>query len=88
MEKCECSSGAQKWFLPICWKIFEKIIHKKTVEHFTENDLISRNQSGFKCRDSCVRQLLFIAIEIYNYFDGGLETRGVFLDLSKDFDKV
>ena len=53
-----------------------------------ENNLISRNQSGFKPEESCLNQLLSITHEIYNLFDEGLEVRSVFLDISKAFDKV
>ena len=55
---------------------------------FTSNNLISPNQSGFKPGDSCINQLLSITHEIYKSFDDGLEVRGVFLDISKAFDKV
>ena len=55
---------------------------------FIENDLISLNQSGFKPGDSCINQLLSITHEIYKSFDDGWEVRGVFLDISKAFDKV
>ena len=55
---------------------------------FTENELISPNQSGFKPADSCINQLLAITHEIYKSFDRGFEVRGVFLDMSKVFDKV
>ena len=57
-------------------------------EFFTEYNLISDNQSGFKSGDSCVNQLLSITHEIYLSFDDNLEVRGVFLDISKAFDKV
>ena len=57
-------------------------------EFFTENNLISLNQSRFKPGDSCINQLLSITHEIYNSFDDGLEVRGIFLDISKAFDKV
>ena len=57
-------------------------------EYFIENDLISHNQSGFKPGDSCINQLLSITHEIYKSFDEDCETRGVFLDISKAFDKV
>ena len=51
--------------------------------------LVSSNQSGFKPGDLCINQLLSITHEIYrNSFDDGLEVRGVFLDISKAFDKV
>ena len=53
-----------------------------------ENDLISQNQSGFKPGDSCINQLLSIKHEIYKSFDDGWEVRGVYLDISKAFDKV
>ena len=55
---------------------------------FIENDLISQNQSGFKPVDSCINQLLSISHEIYISFYDGWEVRGVFLDISKAFDKV
>ena len=55
---------------------------------FIENELISPNQSGFKPGDSCINQLLAITHEIYKSFDDEFEGRGVFLDISKAFDKV
>ena len=50
--------------------------------------MISPNQSGFRPGDSCVNQLIAITHEIYKSFDDGLEVRGIFLDISKAFDKV
>ena len=55
---------------------------------FIENDLILPNQSSFKPADSCINQLLSIIHDIYKSFDGVYEVRGVFLDISKAFDKV
>ena len=59
-------------------------------QYFQENNFLSDKQSGFRCGDSCVSQLLSITHEIYKAFDGNpsLEIRGVFLDVSKAFDKV
>ena len=57
-------------------------------EFFIENNLISKNQSGFRPGDSCINQLLSITHEIYQSFDDSLEVRAVFLDISKAFDKV
>ena len=74
--------------LPICSKIFERLIYNEMFTFFTENNLISPNQSGFRPGDSCVNQLLAITHEIYKSFDEGFEVRGVFLDISKAFDKV
>ena len=57
-------------------------------DFFTENELISHNQSGFKPGDSCISQLLCITHDIYQSLDDILETRGVFLHILKAFDKV
>ena len=57
-------------------------------EFFIANSLISKNESGFRPDDSCINQLLSIALEIYQSFDDNLEVRAVFLDISKAFDKV
>ena len=74
--------------LPICGKIFERLIFNELFNFLLENNLISSIQSGFKSADSCINQLLSITHEIYNSFDEGLEVRSVFLDISKAFDKV
>ena len=74
--------------LLICGKIFERLIYNNLFEFFIKNDLISSNQSGFKQGDSCIYQLLSITHEIYQSFDNGFEVRGIFLDISKAFDKV
>ena len=55
---------------------------------FIENELISSNQSGFKPGDPCINQLVSIKQEICKSFDEGHEVRGVFLDISKAFDKA
>ena len=57
-------------------------------EFFTDNELISSNQSSFKPGDSCINQLLCITHDIYESIDEDLETSAVFLDISKAFDKV
>ena len=57
-------------------------------EFFIQNNLITPNQSGFKTGDSCINQLISITHEIYKSFDDGYEVGGVFLDISKSFDKV
>ena len=75
--------------LPICWKIFEKLIFN-ALYSFEDHKLLNPCQSGFKKNDSCINQLVSITHEIYSAFDcnPSLEVRGVFLDLSKAFDEV
>ena len=55
---------------------------------FTENNLISDNQLGFKLGNSYINQLLSITHEIYQFLDDNREERGIFFDTSKAFDKV
>ena len=76
--------------LPICGKVFERLIFNSLFNYFIENNLFSPHQSGFIPGDSCVQQLISITHEIYNAFDcnPSLEVRGVFLDISKALDKV
>ena len=76
--------------LPILRKIFERIIFNSIFEYLEENNLLCPNQSGFRPSDSCEYQLLSILHEIYKSFDCNppKDVRGIFLDLSKAFDRV
>ena len=57
--------------LPICGKIFERLIFNEMFKFFLKNKLITPHQSGFK-GDSCINQVLSIAHEIYKSFDEGI----------------
>ena len=76
--------------LPICGKMFEKIIFYNLYNHLNGNNLITKIQSGFRPGDSTTNQLLYLVNEIHKAFDDPkcLEIRAVFLDISKAFDKV
>ena len=74
--------------LPLCGKILEKIIFDQVYSFLDENRLISTMQSGFRPGDSCIFQLISITSDIYRNFERHDETRAVFLDISKAFDKV
>ena len=76
--------------LPICGKIFERIIYNSIYSFMENNNLFCTNQSGFRSSDSCINQLISITHLCYQAFDcnPSLEARAVFLDISKAFDKV
>ena len=76
--------------LPILSKIFEKVIFDSLYDYFIHNDLLTPCQSGFIKGDSCVNQLLAITHEIHKNLDANpsIDTVGIFLDMSKAFDKV
>ena len=56
--------------------------------HFISNKLFTPSQSGFLEGDSCIAQLLAIIHD--NIFDSNppVDVRGVFLDISKAFNKA
>ena len=76
--------------LPICGKIFEKLIFDAIYQYLCENQLLTPSQSGFRPGDSTVNQLLSITHRIYSAFEEfpSRETRAIFLDISKAFDEV
>ena len=75
--------------LPICGKIFERLIFYSSYEYAEENKLLSIQQFGFRSNDSSVNQLPSITHNLYKaYAWPTLETCGVFLNMSKSFDKV
>ena len=99
MEKGQCSANSQKddkqilknyrpvSLLPMCAKIFERIIYNIIFEYLIENNLITENESGFKPGDASINQLLSIAHDTYKSFDDGFEVKGVFLNICNAFDK-
>ena len=44
--------------LPICGKMFERVLYNSLFDFLNQNDLISQVQSGFKPAESCINQLL------------------------------
>ena len=76
--------------LPIFSTIFEKCIYDTLYNYLEGNGLFSKSQSDFGKGDSCVSQLLSITHEIIKGFDVNplLNICGIFLDISKAFDRV
>ena len=65
--------------LPICGKIFEKIIFDSIYKHFTDNKLFTPSQSGFRPGNSTITHKIYYAFEVYP----SRETRAVFFDIQK-----
>ena len=76
--------------LPICSKTFDKLLFDSIFSFMIQSNLLNSCQSGFRPNDSWINQLITITSNIYRAFNANpsLEVRGVFLDLSKAFDKV
>ena len=76
--------------LLVCRKIWERSVFNLIFDCCDNNSLLSATQSGFRPSGSCESQLLSICDEIHASFDCCpiLEVKGVFLDISKAFDRV
>ena len=76
--------------LPICSKIFERVIYNSLFNHFVSNKPFMPSQSGFLPRDSGIAQHLSTCHEIHTNFDSNppASVSGAFFDISKAFDKV
>ena len=68
------------FLLPICGKIFERLIFNSLFQYLEEHNLLSAHHSAFRADDSCVNQLLSIVHDICTAFDAypTLESCGVF----------
>ena len=76
--------------LLIFCKIYDRIIFKELLNHFHQNQLFTKCQFGFLPGDSYISQLVSIVHEINSFFDcdPSIDVSGVFLAISKAFDKV
>ena len=74
--------------LPLCMKVFERIVHNQFHTHITTNNLLNPNQSGFRPKHSTTTALIDVTDYLYNQSQNGLITGAIFLDLKKAFDTV
>ena len=76
--------------LPIFDKIFERITFDNIYRYLDEHNFLNPNQLGFRPKDLCVYQLTEITHNIFSSFDCNptLESRAIFLYISKAFDKL
>ena len=89
-NKQEVSNYRPISLLPVVSKIFERIIFDAIFNYMDQNSFFNPNQSGFRPGDSCIHQLISITHDIHKSFDinPSQEVRGLFLDISKAFDRV
>ena len=66
----------------------ERCIFKYVHNFLLKNILITKFQSGFRPGDSTVNQLISISNDFGKAIDDGKETRIIFCDISKAFDRV
>ena len=74
--------------LPIVAKVFEKIAFDQLYAYLTENNILTKFQSGFRANHSTLTALLSATESWFNNIDNGYLNGVTFIDLSKAFDTV
>ena len=74
--------------IPVVAKVFERIIYDQLYHYLNENNLINRQQSGFRSLHSTVTTLIEATDNWSLNIDRGFINAVVFLDLKKAFDTV
>ena len=66
----------------------ERIVHNALYSYWTKFKLLTDENYGFKANDSTMNQLLIMINTIINALDGNKNACMVFLDITKEFDRV
>ena len=74
--------------LPFFSKILKRIVYNRLHQYLTENKILCPKQFGFQTRRSTEHAIVQLVDQILESFEYNKYTLGVFIDLSKAFDKV
>jgi len=74
--------------LPLLSKIFEKVVHLQTEKFLSENNILYKNQSGFRPLHSTESCLTHLSDRILEACDKGCHTGMILIDLQKAFDTL
>lgn len=74
--------------LPICSKIFEKVIYKRLDTYLTSIEYLCPNQYGFRPKSNTMTATIDLTTDIKRHIDQREIALGIFIDLKKAFDTV
>ena len=74
--------------LPIIGKVFEKVVNNRLVEFLELNNILSKDQYGFRKKYSTKLSLINLVNTLLTSIDEGKITLGIFIDLKKAFDTI
>ena len=74
--------------LPLLSKIFEKVVHLQTEIFLNTNNILYKNQSGFRALHSTESCLTHLSDRILEGCDNGCHTGMILIDLQKLFDTI
>ena len=87
-DKAECGNYRPISVVPTVAKILEKIIYDQLSSYINDNDIICKQQSGFRPNHSTETALLNCTDQWLHNMDKGLANGVLFLDFKKAFDTV
>ena len=87
-DKAECGNYRPISVVPTVAKILEKIIYDQLSSYVNDNDIICKQQSGFRPNHSTETALLNCTDQWLHNMGKGLANGVLFLDLKKAFDTV
>ena len=73
---------------PCLARLFERLIKSRLQEHLKRNNIIIKNQSGFRQRRQTKDNLLYVVQSAQEGFNKGEKTLAIFFDVAAAFDKV
>jgi hypothetical protein len=74
--------------LPAFSKILERLVYNRLLDFINKNDILSKNQYGFRENISTSMALLDLVDKISASIENNESTIGIFIDLAKAFDTV
>jgi len=72
--------------LPVFFKIFEKIIYIRLYYHLTSNNILVKEQFGFRCNNSTVIAIYTLINNILSHLNNKIIVGGIFCDLQEASD--
>lgn len=87
-SKEEVSNFRPISLIPIFSKVFEMVLLTQLSDYFSKNNLLTETQHGFRKDRSTITAITEFLHKVYSDLDQGMQTAGIFLDLTKAFDSV
>ena len=87
-SKCDVNNYRPISVLPLFSKIFEKIVYKQIYQYLESNDILFKNQFGFRRKKSTTHAFINQLQYLYNNIDKNNFVFSLFLDFRKAFDSV
>ena len=74
--------------LPCLSKILERLGYNRTYEFLSKNNILYKKQYGFRTNHSTYIAVIDFIKDVSEAIDEGMNTIGIFMDLSKAFDTI